>query len=250
MSRVEALADAFSLPDLRDGNRVHLNSIGIANELRRRTGSVVIPTLTLRDSNKHNLLGAVSFAIFVGIDNLLFVRGDPYEENDLAPKNVYDIRKLSSLISKARKLESHVATEHPLCIISPINLAKAHDQNYMNTIKEREYAGIDIFLAEQMFDDIDSYVARVETVRKFGISKPIIHSIFPLKDYEDALACVNKFGWGVSEFELANLKSKGSAYGIEMARSRYRGLLKNRHVIEGVSISTRGNPEVARYVFR
>lgn len=249
--RTEPFTDAFSLPELKDGNRIHLNSVGIATELRRRTGSAVIPTITLRDANKHNLLGMITYALFAGIENILFVRGDPYGENKFKdPKNVYDIGKVSSLISTARKMESHITSEHPLCILSPINLAKSNDESYLKTVKERELSGVDIFLGEQMFEDLDAYLARVEAIRKYGIQKPIVHSIFPLKDDEDAASLVQKFGWGITDFELANLKKGGSRYGLEMARERYRSLLRHKDLVQGVSVSTRGNPEVARYIFR
>ena len=249
--RTEPFTDAFSLPELKDGNRIHLNSVGIATELRRRTGSAVIPTITLRDANKHNLLGMITYALFAGIENILFVRGDPYGDNKFKdPKNVYDIGKVSSLISTARKMESHITSEYPLCILSPINLAKSSDDSYLKTVKERELSGVDIFLGEQMFEDLDAYLARVEAIRKYGIQKPIVHSIFPLKDDEDAIGLVQKFGWGITDFELANLKKGGSRYGLEMARERYRSLLRHKDLVQGVSVSTRGNPEVARYIFR
>ncbi len=249
--RTEHLADAFSLPELKDGNRIHLNTVGIATEIKRRTGIAVIPTITLRDSNKHNLLGTISFALFAGIENLLIVRGDPYSnEQSKEPKNVYDISKVSNLISTARKMESHISNDRELCILSPINLAKSDDESYLNTVKEREYSGVDIFLAEQMFDDTESYLGRIEKVREFGISRPIVHSIFPIKDYEDGVNLVDKFGWKISEFELANLKKEGPRYGLDMARQRYRALLHRKDLAQGVSISTRGNPEVARFVFK
>lgn len=249
--RTEALADAFSLPELKDGNRVHLNSIGVATEIKRRTGSEVIPTITLRDANRHNLLGMLTYALFAGIENLLIVRGDPYGDNSYRdPKNVYDVSKVSSLISTTRKLESHIASEHALCVLSPINLRKSSDEAYLKTVKERELSGVDLFIGEQMFEDLETYLARIEAIRKYGIHKPIVHSIFPLKDDEDAASLVQKFGWGINDFELANLKKGGARYGLETARERYRALLSHKDLIQGVSISTRGNPEVARYIFR
>jgi 5,10-methylenetetrahydrofolate reductase len=249
--RTEPFADGFSLPELKDGNRIHLNSVGVANELRRRTGSAVIPTITLRDTNRQGVFGMITYALFAGIENILFVRGDPFENGSSQnPKNVYDIGKLSNLIALARKIESHIASANPLCILSPINLAKSDDESYLKTIRERELCGVDIFVGEQMFEDLNAYLGRVEKIRKYGIRKPIVHSIFPLKDYEDAIGLVQKFGWGITDFELANLKNGGSRYGIEMARERYRSLLRHRDLIQGVSVSTRGNPEVARYIFR
>jgi 5,10-methylenetetrahydrofolate reductase len=253
IGRVESIADAFSIPELKDDQRVHLNSVGVASELKRRTGNDIIPTLTLRDSNVRNLLGSISFAIFAGLENMLLVRGDPFlgEKNgngNLQSKNVYDYVKVSSLVSSVRNLEASISSEHPICILSPVNLFRSSHPKYINTLKERELAGVDLFIAEQMFDDLESYLGRIRTLRKSGVSKPIIHSLFPLKNYEDAVYCQEKFGWSIPKSEMEQLRIGGPGYGLEMARRRYRWLLDNSHLVEGVSISTRGNPEVARFV--
>ncbi len=248
IDKLQSLADAFSLPELKDGDRVHLNSVGIATELKRRTGNDVIPTITLRDANKQYLLGSVAYAIYAGIENVLLVRGDPYAETEGNPKNVYDLKKISSLVSSVRKLEDHLSNQVRLCIITPINLTKSKDAKYLKTIKERETSGVDIFLAEQMFENIDTYIQRIETVRKAGIVSPIIHNIFPLKNHEDAVRCVEKFGWTIPANELRNLKSGGSSFGIEMARKRYHSLMDRKDKVQGACISTRGDPETARLI--
>jgi 5,10-methylenetetrahydrofolate reductase len=187
IERLESRADAFSLPELKDGDRIHLNSIGIAAELKRRTGNDIVPTITLRDANRQNLLGSVAYAIYAAIENILIVRGDPYSETNDNPKNVYDVKKISTIVSAIRHLEDHLTNQFSLCIITPINLTKSNDEKYLRTIKEREKNGVDIFLAEQMFESIDSYIKRIEAVRKAGIHSPIIHNIFPLKNQEDAV---------------------------------------------------------------
>jgi 5,10-methylenetetrahydrofolate reductase len=250
IARIESIADAFSIPELKEGSRIHLNSVGIASELKKKTGNDVIPTLTLRDSNVQNLLGTISFAMFAGLENILVVRGDPFVDENAkrSSKNVYELGKVSTFVRAIRAIESSISLEHSVCLLSPINLLRSEDPKYVSTIKERERSGVDVFLAEQMFEDIDTYLGRLRAVRKAGISKPIVHSIFPLKSYADALFCEEKFGWKIPSAELSKLKMDGSVYGLEMARRRYRWLLDNSPFVEGVSISTRGNPEVARFV--
>lgn len=249
IDKLESLADAFSLPELKDAQRIHLNSVGIAAELKRRTGNNMIPTITLRDSNRQNLLGSIAYAIYAGIENILLVRGDPYERGmKWNPKNVYDLKKISSLVSAVRRLEEHLSNQERLCIMTPINLTKSRTAKYLNTIRERESSGADIFLAEQMFESIDAYVQRIDAVRRAGISSPIIHSIFPLKNYEDGVKCVEKFGWSISQGELHKLKTDGPSFGLEMARSRYHSLIDRKDKAQGACISTRGDPEMARLV--
>ncbi len=57
---------------------------------------------------------------------MLIVRGDPYQPGEgAAPKNVYDIKKVGSIVSSVRKLESHLSnTKNKMTILSPINLSK------------------------------------------------------------------------------------------------------------------------------
>lgn len=246
---LETLADAFSFPELKDASRVHLNSIALASELKRLTSNDVIPTITLRDSNRHGLLGLIAYALFAGLDNLQIVRGDPYDTNSKGqPKNVYDFSTVSSLVKIVRKIESCLSNVQKLCILAPINLLKTNDQEYMETVKNRESAGIDIFVTESLFEDIEKYLDRVSRIRRLGVKSPIIHSVFPFKSYEDAVSCVNKFGWKVSDEELHQLKTKGGEYGLDIARDRYHKLLERRDLAEGACISTRGNVELARRI--
>jgi len=249
INSLETLADGFCLPELKDADRIHLSSVGLASELKHRTGSAIVPTITLRDSNRQNILGTVAFAIFAGIENLFLVRGDPYDaKNEREPKNVYDVKTVSSIVSSVRKMESHLATGKRVTILSPINLVRIEDEKYLQSIKEREGAGVDLFVAESLFEDVADHLKRVRKVREAGIAHPIIHTIFPLKSMEDALNCVRKFGWSISEEEIDGLKQKGAEFGLEKAKERYRDLLNNKDQAEGACISTRGDHDIARAI--
>jgi len=250
VQKLESIADGFSLPELKDELRVHLNSVSIASELKRRTGNLVIPTITLRDSNRQNLLGSVAYSIFAGLENLFVVRGDPYsnDRSSIPPKNVFDFVKVSDLVREIRELERLTVSGSKLCILSPIKITKSHDPKYLEIIRHRELAGIDLFVAESFFDDSDSYFSKVKDIRKAGINRPIIHNVFPLRNYEDAILCIEKFGWSISKQELSNLKIGGATFGLEMARKRYHSLLNMGDLANGASISSRGNPDYARQI--
>jgi 5,10-methylenetetrahydrofolate reductase len=247
IGQLEALADAFSLPELRDGTRIHLNSVAVAVELKRKTNNSLIPTITLRDSNRQNLLGTVVSAIFSGLENIQIVRGDPYSSRD-EPKNVYDYSKIASFVTIVRDLESHLSNVEKTCILAPINLRKINEQDYVKLTRQREIAGVDVFVTESSFEESSVYLDRVVVAREKGIQIPIIHNIFPLKDYEDAITCVQKFGWKISEEELHGLKTHGSKFGLETARKRYSDLVDRKEIAQGACISTRGNIEVVRQI--
>ena len=249
ISSLEAIADGFSLPELKNSDRIHLNSVAVAAELSRQTGSDVIPTLTLRDMNRQVLMGSVAYAIFAGLENLQIVRGDPYDEKDKeSPKNVYDIKKISTLVKAIRNLESHLSSTKRLCLIAPIDLLRLEDPGYVTTIKERESAGIDMFVAESLFEEVEIHLKRVLNARRRGIQAPIIHNVFPLRGHEDALACRRKFGWVISDEELRKLKIGGIDFGVEQARNRYLSLMENKETAQGACISTRGNVEIVRQI--
>jgi len=247
IAELEAVADAFSLPELRDGSRIHLNSVSAAVELMRRTNSAIIPTITMRDSNRQNLLGTVAFSIFTGIENLQIVRGDPYSTNS-DPKNVYDFPKLASFVTVFRELESHISNIQKTCILAPVNLRRILEPNYLMLTRQRELAGVDIFVTESLFEDPNSHLELVSSARARGVRNPVIHNIFPLKDYEDAMMCVQKFGWKISEEELHGLKTGGAKFGVEKARDRYFGLVDRKEVSQGACISTRGNTDIVRQI--
>jgi len=248
ITELEAVADAFSLPELKDGIRIHLNTIAVASELKKRTGSDIIPTITLRDANKQSILGLISYAIFAGLENLQIVRGDPYFNEESVPKNVYDISKVSRLVTLVRKIEAHSSNSDTLCLLAPINMMILNDRKYVKTIMERQDSGVDIFVTESLFENMDKYLARVVKLRKDGVTTPLIHNIFPFRDYADAIACKQKYGWKISSEELHGLKTKGPKYGLEVAKERYYDLLDRRDIVEGVCISTRGNPELVRLI--
>jgi 5,10-methylenetetrahydrofolate reductase len=247
INQLEAIADAFSLPELRDSSRVHLHSVSVAAELKRRSSSSVIPTITLRDSNRQNLLGTMSFAIFAGLENIQIVRGDPYGSSG-DPKNVYDFSKIASFITTVRELETHLSNVQKTCILAPVNLRKIGEPDYVRLTRQRELAGVDIFVTESLFEDTTKYLDRVISAREKGVKIPIIHNVFPLRDYEDAIMCIEKFGWKISEEELHGLKTQGPTFGIELARDRYFGLLDRKEIAQGACISTRGNIEVVRQI--
>ncbi len=247
LSQLEAVADAFSLPELRDGSRIHLNSVAVAAELMRRSSSSVIPTITLRDSNRQNLLGTVAFAIFAGLENIQIVRGDPYASAG-EPKNVYDYSKIASFITIFRELESHLSNVQKTCILAPVNLRKISEPEYVRLTRQRELAGVDIFVTESLFEDAPIYLDKVILAREKGVKIPIVHNIFPLKDYADAIMCIQKFGWKISEEELHGLKTEGPKFGVESARKRYFGLLDRKELSQGACISTRGNTDVVRQI--
>jgi 5,10-methylenetetrahydrofolate reductase len=247
INQLGAVADAFSLPELRDGSRIHLNSISVAAELKRRSTSSVIPTITLRDSNRQNLLGTVAFAIFAGLENIQIVRGDPYHASS-EPKNVYDYTKIATFITVFRELESHLSNVSKTCILAPLNLRKISEPEYLRIARQRELAGVDIFVTESLFEDIPTYLDWIRLARDQGVKIPIVHNIFPLKDYDDAVICIQKFGWKISENELHGLKTQGPKFGIDTARKRYFGLLDQKEISQGACISTRGNIEVVRQI--
>jgi len=247
LRQLEALTDAFSLPELRDGSRIHLNSVSVAAELQRKTSTSVIPTITLRDSNRQNLLGTIAFASFAGLENVQIVRGDPYGSR-LEPKNVYDYSKIASFVTVIREMESHLSNVEKICILAPVNLRRISEPAYVKIARQREISGVDVFVTESLFEDTAVYLDRVSEARDKGVEIPIVHNVFPLKDYDDAVMCIQKFGWKISEEELHGLKTQGSKFGLETARKRYFGLLDHREISQGACISTRGNTEIIRQI--
>jgi 5,10-methylenetetrahydrofolate reductase len=238
--------DTFHIADIKNTRRVYMDSVLTAIQLKKQHPWLeVIPTLTARDRNKRALSGTLASILNSNIENLILALGDRYKgiEREYA-SNVYDIGKLSELLLEARQIEGRFDDAH-LCLLCPINLTRVRDDRYLRIIAGREEAGADIFLAQTYLGPIDTYLEAIDIVRSQGIESPILHNVFPFLSYEDALDVSRRFGFEVSKGSLSRLKEGGPNEGIRLA-AEFRDILQShRGKINGVYVSSRGEPELA-----
>jgi homocysteine S-methyltransferase len=241
MDSFSRYADAFNVVDLRDEGRWHLGTVLTAVELKRQTGLETIPVLTLRDSNLPSLMGSVAYAVYGGIQNIALVRGDPYPSSSETP-NVYQLRKVSSFVRGVRSL----LTRFPQAscdVLAPISLNRGLSKAYVRTLIERQNAGTDLFLSDPAFGNVEKYLSKVKQVRREGVTAPILHNIFPLRDENDILFCKSRFGWDIPAEEIDVVKDGGIDGSLQYCRRKIEDFSKVPDLVDGLYISSRGRFE-------
>ena len=247
--RVEILGeyfDAFHVADLKRPGRGYIDSVMTAVHLREKFPWIeVAPTLSARDRNKKALQESVATSLFFGIDNMILVWGDRFTEGEPGKSaNVYDVVGVSGLIQLARGVQGRTKSGG-LCILTPIDLGKVKDARYLAMIKAREKATSDVFLSQIFAGEAEDYLSLIDIVRSEGVKSPILHNVFPFYGHADALDISSRFGLPVSREILNQLKEGGAAAGVRIA-SRFRQELHDNHgKVNGVFISSRGEPELA-----
>ncbi len=179
----------------------------------------------------------------LGLESVSLVWGDPYGEGD-GSKNVYDFRTLAEAVAEARALAERADVNATL--FSPVDISALHGQRGLRIAEARLEAGSDVLLAQPPTSDVSRTLDRhVEVLKKNGLERKVLHNIFPFRSREDVQACRERFGWDLPP-ELDKIAAEGERSLLKEARGvtdalRARGL-------PGVYVSTRGKPELARYI--
>lgn len=237
--------DGIAIADLKETQACHLPPSLLAKEVKREAGIEVMPSLALRDYSKGALLNTVVGCISVGITNLLIVRGDPHQEGEKLSGDLYGFSKVAEALRLIKKMVGGTRDDM-LCIATSFDHNLVHDDKYIRMLKEREPL-VDLYIDQPFFRDPEEYLELIDIARSLGITKPILHSIFPLLDKEDMNRAVMNFGWRVSEQEKAQL-TEGQEAGIKIASQKFEYLFSNRKKVDGVYISSRNRPELVRLI--
>ncbi|MBI3859472.1 MAG: methylenetetrahydrofolate reductase [Thaumarchaeota archaeon] len=240
--------DVFHVADLKNPRLRFADSLMTASHLKRTLRWLeVAPTLTARDRNRKSLEEAIASTIFFGIENLILIWGDPFQIDGPSSRNVYDVRGVSGLVKVAREVQARLGARN-LCIMTPVDLAKAEDKQYVQMIRRREEAGSDVFLSQPFPGEIVEYMAWLEKLRDEGVRSPILHNVFPFRSRDDALEVSRRFGLKLPKHALDRLRDGGAQAGVKMARESLNLLRANKTKADGVFVSSRGDLELASKV--
>lgn len=240
--RVERLADSFLLADVKDAARIKLPTVLAASILRDRTGVDAIPVITARDSNRQAVVSSLLSAYSLGLSGVMLVWGDRYEGE--APKNVYDFRSLSELIRLARKLAERCGVRCRL--LAPVDISALRTEKGRRLAKERLSSGADLLLAQPPTTDLASTLPKhSRLIRDAGLGGKVLLNLFPFRDGEDIEGCRAKFGWDLPR-RLETIARGGEPSLLSEARRVADAV--ERGGLPGVYVTTRGRPEVARFI--
>ncbi len=240
--RIQNLSDAFLLADVKDPGRMKLPTVLSASILRERTGVEAIPVITARDSNKTAVMGSLLSAYSLGLTTIALVWGDRYEEE--GPKNVYDFRSLAELIRLARKLAERCGSK---CrVLAPVDLPALATEKGLRLARERLNSGADMLLAQPpTTDSLTALPRHIRLIERAGLQGKVLLNVFPFRSDKDIEACREKFGWELPR-RLDAIGRKGESALLSEARKVANAI--DRRGFPGVYVSTRGRPEVAKFI--
>lgn len=241
--RIQHLADSFLIADVKDPSKMKLSTVISASILRERIGVDAIPVIAARDSNRPTVVSSLLTAFSLGLRSVMLVWGDRYGEDE-GPKNVYDFKSLSQLIGLARDLSERSGTR---CrILAPIDLTSLDTEKGLKLAKERIASGADLLLAQPPTTDSQSALPRHSgLVERAGLAGKVLLNVFPFRNAEDVAACRAKFGWELPN-RLDTIARKGENALLSEAKQVADAV--QRRGLPGIYVTTRGKPEIARFI--
>lgn len=166
-------------------------TVGISAAVQHRTGIDVVPHLICGGFSKEDTENALIDLQFIGVDNILVIRGDPpaNQRNFIPEKNghgyavdlVKQVRNLSAGIYLDEELQNKSPMDFCIGVAGyPEKHAEApNKQKDMDYLKAKIDAGAD-YIVTQMFFDNSYYFNFVNACRKAGIEVPVIPGLKPL----------------------------------------------------------------------
>ncbi|MDA4135817.1 MAG: methylenetetrahydrofolate reductase [Thaumarchaeota archaeon] len=243
VQKIENLADAILVADMKDTARLQLASIYTAAVLKQELGAEVIPVIPTRDMNKKAIRTMFLTCLSLGLESVSLVWGDPYAADD-GSKNVYDFRSLADAVADARQLADRADIQATL--LSPVDITALSGPRGLRLARSRLKSGADCLLAQPPTSDLSRTLGKhVALLKKHRLEKKVLHNIFPFRSKDDIAACRARFGWELPK-ELDLIAQEGEPRLLREARGVVEALEAEK--LAGVYVSTRGKPELARYI--
>jgi len=241
--KIQDLADAILVADVKDLARLKLGTIYSAAMIQEVVSIQAVPVITARDSNRGAIRSSILTALSLGLDSLMFVWGDRYSADD-GSKNVYDYGGVGELIGEAEKLAERAGVR--LTILAPIDIAKLDTERGRRVARARLKSGAAYLLAQPPTVDVTHTLPlHSGTLRRLGLASRVLPNVFPFRSKEDIEYCRRKFAWDLPP-HLDEIAGGGEPELLKEARMVADRLQTTG--FQGVYVSTRGRPELARFI--
>jgi len=166
---------------------VTINSMAASHIIQRETGLECVWQLTVRDTNKLGLAGAIMGAEALGLSNVLSLAGDHTALGDMPEsKPVFDMDS-ATLIKLVREMvDTGTINGHEIEHPPKFHVGGAANPNSdpmgaeILKIGRKAEAGVE-FLQTQVVYDIDRTIEFLGEIKKYKV--PILLGIFPMKSY-------------------------------------------------------------------
>jgi 5,10-methylenetetrahydrofolate reductase len=243
VQKIEGLADAIIVADMKDPGRLQLASVYTAAVLKDELGAEVIPVIPMRDVNRKAVRTAVLTCLSLGLESVSLVWGDRFGKED-GTQNVYDYRSLADAVSESRQLADRSDVQATL--LAPVNITELSNARGTRIAASRLESGADCLLAQPPTSDVSKTLRRhLDLLRRSGLEKKVLHNVFPFRSREDVDACRTRFGWDLPK-ELEAIATEGEPSLLREARRVVEAVEAEK--LPGVYVSTRGKPELARFI--
>jgi len=216
-------------------------TVGISSAIQYKTGIDVVPHLICGGFTREITENALIDLHFLGINNLLLLRGDPpATQKYFTPEpdgNAFavDLVKQVSNLNKGIYLEEDLENPHPtnFCI-GVAGYPEKHPEapnleSDLLNLKAKVDAGAD-YIVTQMFFDNEKYFSFVKSCREAGIHVPIIPGLKPLSAKNQLISLSQTFHVDIPQAlaaEVQKCKSKQHIYelGIEWSIAQSKELI-------------------------
>lgn len=229
-------------------------TIGLSAAIQHRYNIPVVPHLICGGHSKDQLEDQLIELAFLGIDNVLALRGDAmhgerrfvptlggYDHSDSLVKQIYDLRSggyLDESLKSSKGIEFCIGIAgYPEKHSEAPNIEKDLDMLKMKIDKGAEY------IVTQLFFINDRYYEFVDLCHKHHINVPIIAGIKPLQKMRDLLLLPQTFhvdipNYFVNQIESAKEPSEIRKIGVEYSIHQVEDLLV--HGVPGIHFYTQG----------
>jgi 5,10-methylenetetrahydrofolate reductase len=244
VKKIQNLADCVLVADMKDLGRLKLSSIYTAAMLKQELDTEVIPVIAARDGNRSAVRTLFLSALSYGLDSVMLVWGDRYNDGE-GSSNVYDYPSLSVVIKEMRELADRANVK--ATILAPVNIATLGTKKGDEIASSRVKNGADCLLAQPPTSNVSQTLPeQVKKLEEKKLKKHVLLNVFPFRDKEDIDACRKRFNWSIPSVVDKMAEDGGEARLLKESRSVVEKM-RAEH-LPGVYVSTRGRPELARFI--
>lgn len=199
-----------------------VDSIMMGIKVKNQVGIEVMPHIACRDKNRISMRAGIMGAYLNGIENFLFVTGDPVpadSRNEVS--GVFDFNSIKLMQYVSEMNEEHFK-QRPVSFGGALNYNRANLDMEIKRVEKKMEAGAQFFLTQPIFEDED--VKKVAMVKERTGCK-ILCGLMPLISYRNASFIKNEiFGINVPDhvlecFRPDMTREEGEAAGVKVVRS-------------------------------
>lgn len=212
--------DVLTFPDSPSG-RTRVDSVLMAEKVRRETGMEVMPHICCRDKNALAIRSLFMGAQINDINNMLIITGDPL--SSAARQTVKAVFNSDSvgLMKIAQEMNEEIFADRPLSYGGAINQGRKNLEIEIKRVKSKMEAGAEFFLTQPVFTKDDA--ERLRYIKE-QTGACIFCGIMPLVSKKNAMfmkneiAGVNVTDEIIKRYPENGTKEDGEAVGVALAK--------------------------------